>query len=94
MKFKIGQKVRIVQWKDMPQQIEDDFGINTKHIGEIGTIEKLCDLMDGETGYEGINLYNVLFDNPTDSQRNLFEQELESVVEVGEQLMLWDLWEE
>ncbi len=81
MKFKIGQKVYIKTWFDMPPALIDGWGNitmwNTE--GEVGIIDKDKGLIDGEVAYD-IKL-------STSKYRQLvFEQELEPVIEVGEQL--------
>lgn len=54
MKFKIGQKVCVKKWLDMPQDLQDIYGMNTYGIGFEGVIEKF-------NGVEhGVNYYNVL----------------------------------
>ena len=93
MKFKIGQKVRVISWYDMPEEIQVGYGINTIGIGNSGRIDKVVEK------YHGLNVYNVVFegdvlDKSGDAlwnQRNLFESELEAIIEKGEQLMLFEL---
>jgi len=83
IKFKVGDKVRIKQWLDMPERLQYDYGINTYNIGGIGVIDKI------EEVYDGINIYKVIF-NENDIIP-AFEPELEPFVKVGEQLLLFDL---
>lgn len=83
-KFKIGQKVRIKQWFDMPQNLQDYYGTNSFDIGKVGEVIDFA----GET--EDINMYNILIIN--DNYTNLaLEPELESLVRIGEQLLFWEL---
>lgn len=90
MKFKVGQKVRIKQWFDMPQEIQNVWGINTRKIGIIGVIQdievdkeikEICD----------INTYDVVFSNKPLDRLFVFEPELEPLVRIGQQLLLFEL---
>lgn len=82
MKFKIGQKVRIVEWKDMPEDLQDIFGINTYGIGLIGVVDKF------ERAQKGVNGYNIKLKG---GNHFALEPELEPLVRVGEQLMLFEI---
>ena len=81
--FKIGQKVRVKEWKDMPQEIEENWGIS-ECTGEIGIIKSQ------KEKEEGHNAYDVKLDNNKYSGF-YFEEELESIVKIGEQLLLFEL---
>ena len=74
--FQIGQKVRIKQWLDMPQDIYDAYS-EPENIGEVGEI-----VLKTKKGY------NVLF---TKSKCFYLLQELEPIIKAGEQLMLFDI---
>ena len=79
MKFKVGQKVRIVKWLNMPQDMVEKWGINLPHIGEVGIIEEQN--FDGKPGIA----YNVKRKGAKYAFF-CFEEELESIIKVGEQL--------
>ncbi len=75
-KFKIGQKVRFVEWVDMPVEVIATWG---KIIGwreETGVIEK-------ENNEFNISGYDVKVDG---TSIFCLSQELEPVIKVGEQL--------
>ena len=77
-KFKIGQKVRIKEWVDMPEEVLVDMGIAC-HIGDVGTIVR-----DIGT-HKGYKAYDVRTEI---AKHNLFcfEGELEPLIKVGQQL--------
>ncbi len=78
MKFKIGQKVRVKDWLDMPQDMIDKWGINN-YVGEAGFVRQE-NLIADDIGYD-IDIKRV---------KGLvfcLERELESVIKVGEQLV-------
>lgn len=84
MKFKVGQKVRGIKWQNMPQGMQDSFGINICGLGRIGVVKRVLDTYDGQRSYD------IIFD----SNRHpvfIFESELEPFVKVGEQLLLFEL---
>lgn len=86
MKYKIGQKVRVVEWLDMPVEIRDAWGINSRCIGFIGTIAS-C---HGKNF--GINTYDIKFDKEIEKYPLfVFEYEIEPVLRKGEQLLLFEL---
>jgi len=84
MKFKIGQKVCGIKWLNMPQNIQDVYGINTCVYGRTGIVEKFvgieCDIATYDVVFDG-NKYPMF----------VFEPELESFVRIGEQLLLFEL---
>jgi len=83
--FKVGQKVCTKQWINMPSIVEESYGEHTIPLGAIGTVKQFL-------GKElDINSYDVIFDK-TISLYPLFvfEQELEPLIKVGEQLLLWE----
>ena len=83
--FKVGQKVRVKQWLDMPQDLQLKWGILTRCIGEVLTITAT-----GES-YEDIPLYE-LQDSPVwDWGLIVLEPEIEPVIRLGEQLLLFEL---
>jgi len=82
--FKIGQKVRIKEWFDMSLKLQDSYGINSYAIGVTGIVQR-CN----GTKYSSINSYDIILSN--DKSHFAFEPELEPVVKVGEQLLLFDL---
>lgn len=84
MKFKVGQKVRGIKWQNMPEDMQDSFGINICGLEKVGIVENILDV------YDGIRSYDVLFDG-NKHPVFIFESELEPFVKVGEQLMLFDL---
>jgi len=80
MKFKIGQKVRVKEWSDMPQRIQEEYSKNTCRIGNIGVV----------TGFFGreynINTYDIKFEG-IKCPLFFLEPELEPLIRIGEQLM-------
>lgn len=86
MKYKVGQKVCVVSWEDMPQDVMNSHCMNTSRIGEIGTIVKLL------RQEMGINAYDIIFED-NKYPVYLFEPEFESVVKAGQQL-LFDFYKE
>ena len=79
MKFKNGQKVRVKVWEDMPWDLYDLWGY-AKRVGVIATIEGINTF--SSDFYSG---YDVEFEDK--SSACYFEEELESVIKVGEQLL-------
>lgn len=77
-KFKIGQKVRIKKWLNMPENILDVWGENY-YAGQVGVVE--C---TNNTG--GFRAYDIKIDGKKDSIFCL-KEELELFVRVGEQLL-------
>ena len=78
-KFKVGQKVHIKEWIDMPKEVLADMG-TACHTGDIGIVVKLIGI------YKGYITYDV----KTETEKHTlfcFEGELKSLVKVGEQLM-------
>ena len=78
MKFKIGQKVRVKVWEDMPQDMQDRYGTN-RYAGQVGVI---LQYFTEDMGW----------DVKTENEKYSFfclEQELEPVIKIGEQLLLW-----
>lgn len=83
MKFKIGQRVRIVGWVDMPEDVRGVFILTPAiFIGKEVIIYK-------STVELGKRAYEVDFVDKgiKESGYLLFEKELEPVIRVGEQLM-------
>jgi len=76
--FKIGQKVRVKQWSEMPQELAAVWGENF-YAGQAGVIVSKND----SAGYEG---YDVKLDGNKNSCFCL-KEELEPFVRVGEQLL-------
>lgn len=77
MRFKRGQKVRIKDWVDIPQNVRDTWGTNV-YVGKVGFISEVNP--GGTTGYDVKmkgNKYPAF----------CLEQELELLVRIGEQLM-------
>lgn len=79
-KFKVGDRTHVIKWLDMPQELQDSYSINIIRIGEIGIIKRVL-----EEEYDNTICYDVLF-NGDIFPVFLFEQELEPVIKVGEQL--------
>lgn len=79
MMFKVGQKVRIKQWLDMPQGMMNKWGI-ANDVGCIGIIIMEKENRDGYNAYD-IRAENSKYDN------FYFEEELEPLVRIGEQLL-------
>lgn len=79
MKFKKGQKVRVKVWEDMPQDLYGTWG-KARNIGEIVIIEGVNTFGGGN--YTG---YDIAFDYGETTC--YFEEELEPVIKVGEQLL-------
>lgn len=84
MKFKIGDKVRVKEWVGMPDELKERWGLNM-HIGDEGTI--WMESYSVEDGYKGYDI------KAKDSRYAFFcfEGELEPLVKVGEQLLLFEL---
>ena len=79
MKFKIGQKVRIKEWIDMPKEVLANMG-TACHIGDIGIVVKRI----------GTHWGYITYDVKIETKEHdlfCFEGELELLVKVGEQLM-------
>ena len=84
MKFKIGQKIRIKKWLDMPQCLQEKWG-EPAFIGKVGEVLK-------ENNIESTNGYDVCFPEKKGNLKNTppafyFPQELEPLVKIGEQLL-------
>ena len=78
-KFKVGDKARVIEWIDMPQELQDSYSINACKIGEIGTIIRLlAEELDIES-------YDIIFEGDK-YPIFLFGEELEPCIKVGEQL--------
>ncbi|GAF96599.1 unnamed protein product [marine sediment metagenome] len=77
MKFKIGQKVRVIKWLDMPLSLINKWGTNT-HVGEVGVIIQ-------QNPFSGDEGYDV---KKKENKYSFFclEEELELLVKIGEQL--------
>lgn len=83
MKFKVGQKVRVKQWLDMPETIQDDWGTLSDGIGNVGTIV----IIEEHQGSSYIiNIYKLEGKDFGKYGRNVLEGEIEPLVKVGEQL--------
>lgn len=82
MKFKIGQKIRIKQWLNVPEELTAEWGKNY-YAGHIGVIES-------ENGTAGVEAYDV---KPDGNKTSVFclKEELEPLIKVGEQLLLFEL---
>jgi len=78
MKYKIGQKVRVITWKDMPQDILDNWGLLSCGLGQIFIIKKQEEIFMGHKVYQ---LYN------NEINLSVMEEELEPEVKIGEQLL-------
>ena len=79
MKYKVGQKVRIKQWVGVPEGLYSKWGTN-EHVGCVGVVVR-----EDRTAM-GYRAYNV----KTKEKKYdffCFEEELESVIKVGEQLL-------
>lgn len=82
--FKIGQKVRVIEWLDMPENVMRAYAKNCNKIGEIGIVV-------GNFGKEmDTDSYDVAFEEHKYSLF-FFGPELELLVKVGEQLLLFEL---
>jgi len=85
MKFKIGQKVRVKDWNEMPERVISMYHCTpSTAIGKIVVISENC-IELGEQAYQT---------NYTDGEEQdylFFEKELESLIKVGEQLLLFEL---
>jgi len=79
-KFKVGGRVHVIKWLNMPKIMQESYGTNTMRIGEIGIIKRVL-----EEEYDNTICYDVLF-NGDRYPVFFFEQELESTIKVGEQL--------
>lgn len=78
-KFKIGQKVCVKEWLDIPEELLVDWGI-VAHIGDVGIVVKENAMVSKH------NTYDV----KTKSSKSdffCFEDELEPVIKIGEQLV-------
>ena len=84
MMFKTGQKVRVVRWADMPQEVTEIYDENMRRIGEVGTIVRI------KKAVMHINFYGVIFEDDI-YPIWLFEKEIETLVKIGEQLMLFEI---
>jgi len=82
--FKVGQKVRVKQWLDMPEDLQAGYGMNVCKIGEVGTIVNILDVEIS------VNSYDVIFEN-NEYPMFFLEGELEPDIKVGEQLLLFEL---
>jgi len=83
-KFKLGDRVYVKKWLDMPQKLVDCYGINTRRIGSIGTINIVYN-----SGPDREGEYRISFDND-DAKEGLFV--FESEIELARrQLMLFEL---
>ena len=83
-KFKVGDKVRVKQWLEMPQSIQDSWGALTRCVGEVSTVIKL----DGN--FQGINLYELSDITDGDGfccNLTVLEPEIELIIKKGEQLV-------
>lgn len=81
MKFKVGQKVCVVEWLNMPSDAKASYGINTYKVGNVGFIRSIKKMM------YGVCTYKVAFDKHLGNDLFAFEGELESIIKIGEQLM-------
>jgi len=79
MKFKKGQKVRIIEWVNMPQDMIDRWGINA-HVGQVGIILAKNPYAKDDIGYDVKIKYEK-------TSFFCLEEELEFAVKVGEQLL-------
>lgn len=82
MKFKVGQKVRIKEWDDMPEDVFNVMGGNS----QIGDAEDGGVVESENNSYNGYKAYDVKMEN-CKCGFFCFEQELEPFVKVGEQLI-------
>lgn len=79
MNFKVGQKVRVKEWVDMPEEMFDSMGING-HAGKVGVV-----VVDGKI-HGGYKAYDVRTKGG-DYDFFCFEDELEPLIKVGQQLL-------
>ena len=79
MKFKVGQKVRVKEWSNMPEWVLVYWGMNG-HVGNVGVVVRANDTMDRYNAYD-VKTENSRYDF------FCFEGELESIIKVGEQLL-------
>lgn len=81
MNFKVGQKVRVIDWVDMPKNVKDCYCKNYQKIGDVGTIINIP-----ESVFH-MSFYDVIFEGEI-YPRGFFEKEIElSISRVGEQLL-------
>lgn len=88
MKYKIGQKVRIKEWVDMPEGIQDDWGTLT--IGDIGNVGTIVAIEEHQGSSYIVNIYGLEGEDFGKYGRNVLEGEIEPLVKVGQQLLLWE----
>lgn len=81
MRFRIGQKVRVKKWLNMPENIQCGWGILTRCIGDT-----LVVVRTGES-YENIPIYELQDSLTGELRIRVLEPEIESVIKVGEQLL-------
>ena len=74
-KFKIGDKVRVKTWFEMPQYVQGSWGMLTRCVGDILTVYAF------DVDFEGINVYNLSND------LLVLEPEIEPIIKKGEQLV-------
>jgi len=79
--FKVGQRVRVIQWSDMPEELRESWGILTYHIGDMGTITK------AKETYCNVNVYELESESLGGWALMVLEPEIEPFVRVGEQLL-------
>jgi len=91
IKFKVGDKVRIKQWLDMPEELKYNYGMNTYGIGYVGIVDKFVEQTKNVNGYDIILNIDHFLDKGANRHHFAFEPELEPFVKVGEQLLLFDL---
>lgn len=86
MRYKIGQKVRVVDWPDVANKTENTHPRTPPEwIGKEAIIE-------ATTFFYGFNLqaYLVGFGENSLDGVLFFERELKPIIKVGQQLMLWE----
>lgn len=81
MEFKIGQKVRIKRWNDMPEDVFTNWGLPS-YIGEVGKI-----LRKTTSGGYAVCFSEKQYGLLGPPEAFYFSQELEPLIKVGEQLL-------
>jgi len=92
MKFKVGQKVRVVEWLYMPLFVKDVYlDTPSTYIGQEVIIDSI-DYSESKTMCEQAYIVNFVDKSDVNIDGTLFfEPELEPIIKVGEQLLLFEL---
>ena len=81
MKFKVGQKVRVKEWVDMPENVISMYYCTPSiAIGKLVVICESCKELDEQA-------YQTNYLDGADQGYLFFEEELEAIIRVGEQLL-------